>query len=158
MDGGPPEKPWRCAMQGQENPSKESRHETRAVFVSSVPLGELCGGNRKASDPCVNCIPSSLSLESVSLRRVAQSSPAWKKRGREVFASAPRPWRALPGRQAAVLGPVASSTGSVDGGLEEWTGKGLERPKLCQVPPSFQGSQAVPSPPWGLAIFTLATD
>ena len=51
--------------------------------VSSVPPGELCGGNRKASDPCVSCIPSSLSLETVSLRHVAQGFTCLERRGAE---------------------------------------------------------------------------
>lgn len=79
--GGPQRSPGDVQCRVKENPSKERGHETRAVFVSSVPLEELCGGNRKASDPCVNCIPSSVSLECVSLRRAAQSSPALKEEG-----------------------------------------------------------------------------
>ena len=62
------ERVQRAGNQGQE---------TRAGFVSSVPLGELCGGNRKASDPCVN-YSQFTQLESVSLRRGLRGSPALK--------------------------------------------------------------------------------
>lgn len=82
MDGGPQRSPGDVQCRVKENPSKKKRQETRAGFVSSVPLGELCGGNRKASDPCVN-YPQFTQLESVSLRRAAQGFTCLERRGAE---------------------------------------------------------------------------